>query len=70
MLLFYFEFDGNQVPSTLDLGDCIWRGDLLEVFLHYDFGGLTFGGAYRWRGLFLEFCAVVMEDFKQSKFNG
>ena len=34
-------------------GDCIWRGDLLEVFLHYDFGGLTFGGAYRWRGLLI-----------------
>ena len=43
---FYFEFDGNQVPSTLDLGDCIWRGDLLEVFF-----ALRFWGAYIWRGV-------------------
>ena len=27
----------------------------MEGFLHYDFGGLIFGGAYTWRGLFSEF---------------
>ena len=27
-------------------GACIWRGDLPEGFLHYEFGGLLFGGAY------------------------
>ena len=33
----------------------IWRGDLTEGFLGYEFGGLIFGGAYIWRGLFSEF---------------
>ena len=36
-------------------GAHIWRGDLTEGFLRYRFGGLTFGGAYTWRGLFSEF---------------
>ena len=27
----------------------------MEGFLRYDFGGLIFGGAYTWRGLFSEF---------------
>ena len=43
--LFYFVFEGNfevQAPG----GAYIWRGDLTEVFLHYRFGGLIFGGAY------------------------
>ena len=35
----------------------IWRGDLTEGVLRYEFGGLTFGGAYTWRGLFSEFTA-------------
>ena len=33
----------------------IRRGDLTEGFLRYDFGGLIFGGAYTWKGLFSEF---------------
>ena len=36
----------------------IWRGDLTECFLRYEFGGgggLIFGGAYTWRGLFSKF---------------
>ena len=36
-------------------GAYIWRGDLTEGFLRYEFGGLIFGGAYTWRGLFSEF---------------
>ena len=28
-------------------------------FLRYQFGGLIFGGAYIWRGLFSEFYGVV-----------
>ena len=36
-------------------GAYIWRGDLTEGFLGYEFGGLIFGGAYIWRGLFSEF---------------
>ena len=38
--LFYFLSEGN-FPSTSPRG-----GDLTEGFLHYRFGGLTFGGAY------------------------
>ena len=36
-------------------GAYIWRGDLTEGFLRYEFGGLIFGGAYTRRGLFSEF---------------
>ena len=42
--LFYFVFEGKfqeQAPR----GAYIRRGDLMEGFLHYDFGGLIFGGA-------------------------
>ena len=40
-----------QAPGRLIFG----RGDLTEGFLRYRFGGLIFGGAYTWRGLFSEF---------------
>ena len=43
--LFYFAFEGN-FPSTSPRGAYIWRGDLTEGFLRYQFGGLIFGGAY------------------------
>ena len=52
--VFYYVFEGKfqiQVPR----GAYIWRGDLTEGFLRYDFGGLIFGGAYTWRGLVSEF---------------
>ena len=52
--LFYFVFEGN-FPSTSPPGAYIWRGDLTEGFLRYEFGGLIFGRAYTWRGLFSEF---------------
>ena len=45
--LFYFVFEGN-FPSTSPRGAYIWRGDLTESFLHHQFGGLIFGGAYFW----------------------
>ena len=52
--LFYFVFEGNfQVQAPR--GAYIWRGDLTEVFLRYEFGGLIFGGAYTWKGLFSKF---------------
>ena len=44
----------GQIPSTSH----IWRGGLTEGFLRYDFGGLMFGGAYTWRGLFSEFYGI------------
>ena len=31
---------------------------LTEGFLRYEFGGLVFGGAYTWRGLFSEFYGI------------
>ena len=37
------------------VGAHIWRGDLTEGFLRYQIGGLIFGRAYTWRGLFSEF---------------
>ena len=55
--LFYFVYDGNFL-STSPRGAYIWRGDLTEGFLRYDFGGLLFGGAYTWRGLFSEFYGI------------
>ena len=45
LALFYFVFEGN-FPSTSPRGAYIWRGDLTEGFLRYQFGGLIFGGAY------------------------
>ena len=56
--LFYFVFEGN-FPSTSPRGAYIWRGDLTEGFLCYRFGGLIFGGAYTWRGLFSEFYSIL-----------
>ena len=52
--LFYFVFEGN-FPSTSPRRAYIWRGDLTAGFLHYQFRGLIFGGAYTWRGLFSKF---------------
>ena len=57
--LFYFVFEGNFL-STSPPGAYIWRGDLTEGFLlRYHIGGLTFGGAYKWTGLFSEFYGSV-----------
>ena len=39
-------------------GAYIWRGDLTEGFLRYEFGGLVFGGANTWMGLFSEFYGI------------
>ena len=57
LALFYYIFEGN-FPSTSPRGAFIWRGDLTEGFLCYRFGGLIFGGAYTWRGLFSEFYGI------------
>ena len=35
------------------------EGQFNRGFLHYEFGGLIFGGAYTWRGLFSEFYSMV-----------
>ena len=57
--LFYFVFEGN-FPSTSPQGAYIWRGDLTEGFLRYEFGG---GGAYIWRG-------DLTEGFLRYRFGG
>ena len=57
--LFYCVFEGN-FPSTVPQGAYIWRGDLTEGFLRYRIGGLIFGGAYTWRGLFSEFYGISL----------
>ena len=50
--LFYFVFKGKfQVQAPW--GAYILRGDLMEGFLHYDFGGLIFGGSYTMEGLII-----------------
>ena len=59
LVLFYFLFEGN-FPSTSPRGAYIWRGDLMEGFLRYRFGGFIFGGAYTWRGLFSEFYGILI----------
>ena len=42
-VLFYFVFEGKfQVQAPR--GAYIWKDDLTEGFLRYDFGGLIFGG--------------------------
>ena len=64
--LFYYVFEGN-FPSTSLQGAYIWRGDLTEGFLYYEFGGLIFGGAYTWRGLFSEFYGITKNPLKFSK---
>ena len=35
-----------QVQATSPPGAYIWRDDLMEGFLRYEFGGLISGGAY------------------------
>ena len=64
--LFYFVFEGN-FPSTSPWGTYIWRGNLMEGFLRYRFGGLIFGGAYTWRGLFSGFYGISY--IRNKKFN-
>ena len=56
--LFYFVFEGKFQVQT-PRGAYIRRGDLTEGFLRYDFGGLIFGGAYTWRGLFSESYGIM-----------
>ena len=46
-------------------GAYISRGDLKKGSLRYEFGGLIFGGAYTWRGLFSEF--YIMRFWKFLK---
>ena len=62
--LFYFVFDGN-FPSTSPRGAYIWRGDLAEGYLCYEFGGLTFGGLIHGGAYFRNF-KVCREAFTKT----
>ena len=44
------------------------EGRFYSVFLHYEFGGFIFGGAYTWRGLFLEFYGISKLGLVEVKF--
>ena len=62
--LFYFVFEGN-FPSAAPWGAYIWRGNLTEGFLCYEFGGggLIFRGAYTYEGAyFLNFLVLFQPD--------
>ena len=48
----------RAISKYKPLGANIWRGDLTEGFLRYEFRELIFGGAYTWRGLFSEFYGI------------
>ena len=63
---FYFAFEGN-FPSTSPRGAYIWRGDLTEGFLRYRLGGLIFGGAYTWRGLYFTVLQFSIFQGKSSR---
>ena len=58
LLCFSLYFQEGNFPSTSPQGAYLWRGDLTEGALRYRFGGLIFGAAYTWRGLFSEFCSI------------
>ena len=49
-----------QVQSP---GGALYLEGLTEGFLRYRFGGLIFGGAYTWRGLFSEFYGNLNNTF-------
>ena len=51
--LFYFVFEGN-FPSTSPWGGLYLEERFNGGFWGYRFGGLIFGGAYTWRGLYME----------------
>ena len=65
--LYYFVFEGNCQVQAPRGGAYIWRGDLTKGFLHYEFGGLIFGGAYTRRGLFLEFYGMTHDIINCAK---
>ena len=52
---------------TSPRGAYIWRGDLTEDFSRYPFGGLVFGGAYTWKGLFSEFYGIKRPPQNDAK---
>ena len=54
-------FEGN-FPSTSPRGAYIWRGDLTEGFLRYEFGGLIFEGVIHGGAYFRNFTVLSSRD--------
>ena len=46
---------GGQFSKYKTLGGLYWKSDLREGFVNHRFGGLIFGGACTWRGMFSKF---------------
>ena len=67
LALFYFVFEGNFQVQARPRGAYIWRGDLTDGCLRYKFGGLIFGGAYKWRGLFSGFYGIDVTSSEPSE---
>ena len=61
--LFYFVFEGN-FPSTSPRGAYIWRGDLTEGFLRYQFGGLYLEGLIHGGAYFRDFTVPLKQNRK------
>ena len=57
--LLWFILNLRVISKYKPVGTYIWRGDLTDGFLFYEFGGLIFGGAYTWRSLFSEFYDIL-----------
>ena len=57
----YSRANSKYKPPPGGGGAYLRRDDLTEGFLRYDFGGggLIFGGAYTWTGLFSEFYGIL-----------
>ena len=66
--LFYFVFESN-FPSASPQGAYIWRGNLTEGFLRYQFGGLIFGGLIHGGAYFQNFTVVSSFHKKVSSFH-
>ena len=69
--LYYFVFEGN-FPGKSPGGAYIWRGDLTEGFLRYEFGGLIHGGAYFWNFTVCQWtgCKLIPGAFHQAQNSG
>ena len=60
-LLYFTLYLRAAVSKYKPLGGAyIWRSDLMEGFLRYEFGGPLFEGAL-WRGLFSEFYGIIFQ---------
>ena len=63
-----FEFEGNfQVQAREGGGAYIWRGDLTEGFLRYEFGGLYLKGLIHGRAYFRNFTVQYRVVAKYNK---